>query len=264
MSQPKALIICGDGINCDAETAWALNLAGFDAERVHVSDLLQRPALLDSVKMLTLPGGFSFGDEIASGKVLALKIKDHMSDLLHQFVENGNLVLGICNGFQVLVQIGFLPLSDRDAPRVVTLTKNGGGKFVNRWVDLVVDSSVPCHFFDSLEVLQLPVRHGEGRLVVAGEMPLAVDTVKQHAPLRYKEDFNGSFDRIAALSNSTGTVLGLMPHPEAFVRWTQHPNWHRTLPEVDKTRRKTKVVVETEPHGLVILRNAARMLGAQT
>lgn len=266
MVLPNALVLCGDGINCDRETAWALGLAGFNASRAHVGDLLENPSMLSEAKLLALPGGFSFGDEIASGKILALKIRERLSDLLHRFVDDGNLVLGICNGFQVLVQMGFLPFSEPGAPRVVSLAKNGGGRFVNRWVELAVDRNVACHFFDSLDNIQLPIRHGEGRLTLGPEAEAAtVEAVKQRAPLRYDSDVNASFDKIAALSNASGNVLGLMPHPEAFVRWTQHPNWNREsrLPDKEKRTSKGAPAKEAPPHGLTILRNAARMAGAQ-
>jgi phosphoribosylformylglycinamidine synthase len=268
MVRPRALVVCGDGINCDAETASALELAGFDSVRSHVTDLLESPAELAEAKLLVIPGGFSFGDEIASCKVLALKIKEKVSDLLHQFVDNGNLVIGICNGFQMLVQMGLLPSSERGAPPVVSLTKNSGGKFMNRWVELVVDHNAPCRFFDLFDTIQLPVRHGEGRLALgAAESEQTIEAVKRNAALRYKEDVNGSFDRIAALSNATGNVLGLMPHPEAFVRWTQHPNWYRERqnnkgekPEKQDKTAKNSPPPPDIPHGLAILQNAAKML----
>lgn len=267
MIKPKALVICGDGINCDRETAWALSATGFDAERVHVSDLLTGPQLLNQSELLAIPGGFSFGDEIASGKVLALKLKEKLSDYLHRYIDSGKLVLGICNGFQVLVALGLLPDSAANAPRVVSLSRNIGGSFINRWVELVVDASTPGHFFDSLETLQLPIRHGEGRFSLATDASEQIaNTVKQHAPLRYKEDVNGSYDRIAALTNGTGNVLGLMPHPEAFVRWTQHPNWGKEMlaGKAEPKGKKGEPSPEPVPHGLVILRNAARMVGVNT
>ncbi|SRR5579875_1308641 len=260
MSKPKALVLCGDGINCDAETAWALELAGFDARRVHTSDLLASPRTLMDYQMLALPGGFSFGDEIASGKILALKLKVHVAHLLHQFISAGNLVLGICNGFQVLTQLGLLPFSEPGAPRVVSLTRNAGGKFIDRWVELAVDRTTPCPFFESLETIQLPIRHGEGRLALAADASGELsESVKRHAVLRYREDVNGSFDRIAALTNSSGNVLGLMPHPEAFVRWTQHPNWGTGL--LPSPHGKDVNDAEArKSHGLRILTNAAAAL----
>ena len=261
-----ALVLRGDGINCDAETAWGLELAGFEVEPVHTTELLERPARLLDAQLFTIPGGFSFGDEIASGKVLAVKLKERVSETLFQFVERGSLVLGICNGFQVLVQLGFLPFARRDAPRVVSLTRNSGGKFINRWVDLLVDRKVNSPFFERLARIELPVRHGEGRLALAPEAGPEVGTLLcQHAVLRYREDVNGSFDRIAALTNSKGNVLGLMPHPEAFVRWSQHPNWmRRSLSSTRPGRGEAgadPASDPTEPFGLTILGNARKAVG---
>ena len=263
MVAPNALVICGDGINCDAETTLCLELAGFKTTRMHITDLLDNPALLSNQQLLAIPGGFSFGDEIASGKVLAIKLKQKVNEALHKFVDDNNLVIGICNGFQVLVRMGFLPFSERQALPMVSLNKNKNGKFINCWVDVIVDHNVPCRFFDTLETFQLPIRHGEGRLVLGlGQDAQIAETVKQHAALRYKEDVNGSFDRIAALTNTNGNVLGLMPHPEAFVRWTQHPAWcyQKINSKATKSVSNDSINDVIEPPGLVIMRNAAKML----
>lgn len=245
---PQAVVLSGDGINCDTETEYALTVAGFAASRIHISRLLDNREVLDNADMLALPGGFSFGDEIASGKVLAIKLKHTLKDQLYQFVERGKLVIGICNGFQVLTQMGLLPFSGADAPRVVTLAHNSGGKFINRWVEMRAKPKSSA-FFESLESIWLPIRHGEGRLFVESKNNDVSKQVKQHAPLRYVEDVNGSFDRIAALVNTKGNVLGLMPHPEAFIRWTQHPDSSRVAAS------------GSEPHGLTILRNARKICG---
>lgn len=263
MTLPRALVVCGDGINCDAETTWALELAGFAASPIHTTAVLERPAILLDAQLLAIPGGFSFGDEIASGKVLAIKLKQKVSELLHQFVDQGKIVLGICNGFQVLVQLGFLPFSEPGAERVVSLARNAGGTFINRWVELVADHNAPGAFFDALDTISLPIRHGEGRLMLGAEAaPETIEAVKGSAGLRYKDDVNGSFERIAALTNRSGNVLGLMPHPEAFVRWTQHPNWGR--PRAESKPAKGQAGGNGSdgqlPHGLAILRNAAKML----
>jgi phosphoribosylformylglycinamidine synthase subunit PurQ / glutaminase len=245
--KPRALVLFGDGINCDLETQQGLELAGFAADRIHTSQFLANPSGLFDAQLLALPGGFSFGDEIASGKVLAIKLRHKLRETLYQFIDQGKLVLGICNGFQVLTQLGFLPFSNNGAPRVVTLDHNSGGKFINRWTSLQVDKDGKSPFFQSLDTIELPIRHGEGRLRLAPDA--AEDTheqVKNHCALRYAEDVNGSYDRIAALTNTKGTVLGLMPHPEAFVRFNQHPDWNR----------KKASANSAEPAGLVILKNA--------
>jgi phosphoribosylformylglycinamidine (FGAM) synthase-like amidotransferase family enzyme len=242
VASPKALVIMGDGINCDRETDWALTNAGFDAVRVHAAVLLENPGALADYNLCAIPGGFSFGDEIASGKVLAVKLKEKMKDALYQFVEKGHLLIGICNGFQVLVQMGMLPHSEPGKPRVVSLLRNAEKKFINRWVTLAVTPGTVTPFFANMQAIDLPIRHGEGRLALESAAvktmeehdaahpvievdALTAELVKARAPLRYHDDVNGSFDRIAALHNDRGNVLGLMPHPEAFVRWNQHPQW---------------------------------------
>ncbi len=254
MTKPTAIVVCGDGINCEAETAYALGVVGFSAELVHVSDLLSQPDKLQSAHLFCIPGGFSFGDEIASGKVLALKIRSRMYEELQRFISARKLVLGICNGFQVLVQLGLLPLPEEGAPRLVSLTHNRQKKFLNRWVTLeVAQAQSSSVFFRSLSIIDLPMRHGEGNLKLEVDftnqsvLETAQDLVKAHATLRYCEDVTGSFDNIAALSNVSGTVTGLMPHPEGFIRFTQHPRW---------TNRDWLDAPKVAPAGLVIFQNA--------
>jgi phosphoribosylformylglycinamidine synthase len=244
--KPTAIVLTGDGINCGDETSFALQIAGFDPLLTHTSDLLSNPKLLKDAKLLALPGGFSFGDEIASGKVLAIKLEAALKDSLKEFVDEGKLVIGICNGFQCLVQMGLLPESEKDGVRLASLARNNGKKFINRWVQLSVDSKVSCPWLEGLTEFDLPIRHGEGRLSPAKD---SEEAVKKQAPLRYSLEVNGSFDRISGLTNSKGNVFGLMPHPEAFVRWTQHPSWTRLTSLPDKA-----------PPGLRIFQNAHSMV----
>ncbi|MBS1995137.1 MAG: phosphoribosylformylglycinamidine synthase subunit PurQ [Cyanobacteria bacterium SZAS LIN-2] len=261
MTKPLALVLRGDGINCDAETVHGLELAGFDARAEHVSTFIEDQKHLRQAKLLALPGGFSFGDEIASGKVLALKLRERVMDSLYQFVGQKGLVIGICNGFQVLTQLGLLPRSQAQSKRIVTLTKNSHGHFNDRWVDMTVQSSGGKSYFSDLTQIELPIRHGEGRLVVGD--PAFESEVKKTAPLRYINDVNGSFDRIAALTDADGRVLGLMPHPEAFVRWTQHPLWTTvklSRPELARAEHPMDLPPEHRPHGFTILRNAFEMV----
>jgi phosphoribosylformylglycinamidine synthase len=270
VAQAKALVLHGDGINCQEETSFALALAGFSVQNTHVFDLLENPEQLKSVQLLAIPGGFSFGDEIASGKVLAVKIKNRMQLILQDYIDHGRLVLGICNGFQVLVQLGLLPNSNENGKRLVSLNKNAHGHFINRWASLDVSESKAAEtFFSELKTMELPIRHGEGNLQLEAQsfsasfstaaqqelsqknQALAQAAVKEAGALRYGEDVNGSFDKIAALTNSTGTVLGLMPHPEAFVRISQHPNW------TNKNWRQRQIDSGNEiPCGLKLLQNA--------
>ncbi len=246
----KALVVYGDGINCDGETEFALSIAGFAPERIHTTDLLKTPKKLSECQLLVLPGGFSFGDEIASGKVLSIELKQKINSTLHEFIDKKGLVIGICNGFQILVQLGILPVSKNGAPKTVSLARNSGGKFINRWVGLTVVNGHRSPFFAGLKDIDLPIRHGEGRLTLGINPGKEVsELVSKHTVLRYRDDINGSFEKAAALTNEQGNVLGLMPHPEAFVRASQHPSWTDSKVQTDK------------PHGLVILQNARRALG---
>jgi phosphoribosylformylglycinamidine synthase len=261
LATPKAFVIYGDGINCDFETEWALTQAGFDSCRVHVSNILAQADKLRQCQLCVFPGGFSYGDEIASGKVLAVKLRQRLNDVLHSFIADDNLLLGICNGFQVLVQMGLLPHSEPGKPRVVSLLRNRQGRFINRWVKLAVTPGIATPFLEGLDQIELPMRHGEGRVTLAhhdgdnganSSHEEAASLVKSRSPLRYTTDVNGSFDRIAGLSNASGNVFGIMPHPEAFIRWTQHPEW--TSLKVNPPEQ------EREAHGLTIFKNAARFL----
>ncbi len=259
-SSCRALVLCGDGINCDFETAHALELAGFSADKMHCSDLLASPEKLFSYRLLALPGGFSFGDEIASGKVMAVKLRERLKNVLYQYTDQGNIVIGICNGFQILVQLGLLPDSSEGAPRMVSLCHNSTGRFMNKWVAL--DVAEECGpFFQGLTTIHLPVRHGEGNLTLSSDVEEDTgNRVKRASPLRYSNDINGSFDRIAALTNEKSNVLGLMPHPEAFVRWNQHPSRGSYTPSNSTTAILPALAENGRPHGLQILINAASML----
>jgi phosphoribosylformylglycinamidine synthase len=223
-SKPRALVITGDGINCEQETAQALRLAGFEAEIRHLNDLIAERFSQDYLSrrysVLALPGGFSFGDDLTSGKVLALKLQHGLGWNLPQFAERGGLVIGICNGFQALIRLGVFG-------KDISITHNVQGKFLNTWVK-VSPQGTACHWLKGVGTLDLPIRHGEGRLVFAttrrtelmGKMERQGMTC-----LKYEGDPNGSDDRLAGLCDPSGRIFGLMPHPEAFVRWTSHPEW---------------------------------------
>lgn len=222
MSTPTALVLAGDGLNCERETAAALRQAGASTRIRHLSDLAGEAGPLAGVQILALPGGFSFGDEIGSGRILALKIGRMLGPSLGAFLQRGGLLIGICNGFQTLVHLGLLPGSNHP-PATLTANHPPAGEpagFINRWETLQVGSS-RCIWTHGLEgEAAMPIRHGEGRLtfglneadtrdVVAG---LEADGL---VALRYARNVNGSDGRIAGLTDPTGQVLGLMPHPEA-------------------------------------------------
>jgi phosphoribosylformylglycinamidine synthase len=216
----RAWILTGDGINCEHETAEACRRAGFETEILHLSELIggKVKRRLEEVSLLALPGGFSFGDELGSGRVLALKIRRQLGWDLAAFARNGGIVIGICNGFQTLVSLGAFGSG-------VALAHNLEGRFINQWSALEVDDGADarCPLLRGIRSIDLPIRHGEGRLLFDGD-----DLGKRAFPvLRYRENPNGSFESIAGLVDPTGRILGLMPHPEAFQRISQHPGYWR-------------------------------------
>ncbi|MDH5580993.1 MAG: phosphoribosylformylglycinamidine synthase subunit PurQ [Bdellovibrionales bacterium] len=215
----KFLVLTGDGINCERETAQAFINAGAEAEIVHVNDLLDNPESLYNYSGMAIPGGFSFGDELGSGQVLALKIKHGLKEAFDNFVSEKKPILGICNGFQVLVKLGLLPFPQ--AQRVMALAPNQGGYFTNRWSTLKTNRESVCVWTKGLEnEFELPVRHGEGRVVfkIGEEERIFNELVNNgQIPFTYKENFNGSYQAIAGVCDSTGLILGMMPHPEAYV-----------------------------------------------
>ena len=229
MLAPRALVLRAPGTNCDLETAHAFERAGGIARRVHVRALAERPATADDCQILCIPGGFSYGDDIASGRIFALELRTRLADVLHAFRDRGGLVLGICNGFQVLLQTGLL-LADADGSRQATLAHNTSGRFVDRWVGLR-NAGGPCVFLQGLDALELPVAHAEGRFVTRSAADLARLDAAGQLPLRYASGTNpnGAEADVAGACDPTGRVFGLMPHPERFVTATQHPAWHGRL-----------------------------------
>lgn len=239
MENVKAIVLRAAGINCDLETQHALELAGADARRIHINRLIEDPSLLDNCQILVFPGGFSYGDDVAAGKILANQIIHHLSGAIRKFIDDGKLVLGICNGFQILVKTGILPGIDGVADATdppLTITYNDCGKFEARWVYLQPGTR-KCVFIDPDTMIYLPIAHGEGKLVTKDAQTLETIRSHGHVAFRYVDkdgnfagfpvNPNGSIDSIAGLTDTTGRVLGLMPHPERFVTKTQHPHWTR-------------------------------------
>ncbi len=234
MLAPRALILRAPGTNCDHETAHAFELAGGLARRVHVRALVERPALLDDMQILCIPGGFSYGDDIASGRIFALELRMRLADALRRFRDRGGLMLGICNGFQVLLQAGLLLTDPVSGNPTAALATNRSGRFVDRWVPLRAAAG-RCVFLQGIATVELPVAHAEGRFVTRSPADLAACAAGGHLVLRYDTaaaadaNPNGSQEDVAGVCDATGRVLGLMPHPERFVDATQHPAWQGRL-----------------------------------
>jgi phosphoribosylformylglycinamidine synthase len=235
--RPTTLILRAAGTNCDAETAFAFERAGSDTQTLHINRLLENPALLARFQILAIPGGFSYGDDISAGRILAGQLMRHLRDVLHKFIDDGKPVIGICNGFQVLVKTDLLPgpIANRTG-RTATLTNNDSQRFIDRWIRLVRRESV-CVWTKGVQPLDLPIAHGEGKFVPAdsavrkalvdnGQIALVYANAQDKpADGKFPDNPNGSTDDIAGVCDSTGRVFGLMPHPERHLHPTQHPGW---------------------------------------
>ncbi|MEM7782746.1 MAG: phosphoribosylformylglycinamidine synthase I [Planctomycetota bacterium] len=237
MAQPKVLVLRAPGTNCDQETGYAFELAGAQAEYIHINQLLENSAILESAQILCLPGGFSYGDDIAAGRILASQMQSRLSDSLADFHQAGKLILGICNGFQILIKSGFLlPKDDQGLP--ATLTWNDSGRFLDTWVNLKADDE-KCVFLRDIDQLYLPIAHAEGKFVPRNQS--VFDHLNQSHQLAlkyclpdgstenvvYPQNPNGSTGHVAGLCDITGRIFGLMPHPERHIDPTHHPQWTR-------------------------------------
>jgi len=233
MSKVRTLVLRAPGSNCDAETAFAFEQAGAEASLVHINELIHGQVRLADYGIMAIPGGFTYGDDVAAGKVLANELRLKLGEDITRFVEDGKLILGICNGFQALVKAGFLPRLSTDGSPLVTLTDNDSGKFECRWVHLSVNKESPCVFTGGLESLYLPVAHAEGKLVASpgalsdSNVVFRYTDEQGNTSAGYPANPNGSGDDIAGICDASGHILGLMPHPERHIRGTQHPRWTR-------------------------------------
>ena len=269
----RVCIITGFGINTDREMATAFGLAGAHPTRLHVNDLIADPGALDRFAIFVVPGGFSFGDHVGPGALLAALLARALREPLARFVERGGLVLGVCNGFQVLVRMGLVPaLGDvgaiGGAAQSVALVHNDSGRFEDRWVQVAFDAASPCVWTRGIASLELPVRHGEGKLVAPEAQLAAIDDarlgVARYASgatvpsgdgplLPYPANPNGSLRNLAGLCDPTGQVFGLMPHPEAFLHRYHHPAWRNAPPAAS---------AHLDQAALQLFRNAVRHAAA--
>ena len=234
--KPRVLILRTAGTNCDYETNYAFQLAGGKTDLIHIDKLIAGQTEIMNYQILAIPGGFSYGDDVAAGILLANQIKYKLADQLVEFVESGRLILGICNGFQVLVKAGLLPRLDRGIRQQATLAMNDSAKFECRWVHLQVQKS-PCVFTKGLNPqIYLPVAHAEGRFTAPIAILNQIESNRQivflymshygSAP-EYPANPNGADRHIAGICDSTGRILGMMPHPERFLTRFNHPRWTR-------------------------------------
>jgi len=274
MTAPKVAVLFGFGINCDHETAAVFNLVGGAAERVHVNHFISGERSMEEFQILAVPGGFSFGDHLGSGRLMGNRMRFALRDQLHAFVAAGKPIIGICNGFQVLVKTGLLPGPNAPLPDFVqraSLTLNDSGRYEDRWVTLEFDDNSPCIWTKGMTRMDCPVRHGEGKFV----MPSTTDfdalaaghqlTVRYvdpatevgsgmtDEPLPFPLSPNGSMRNIAGVCDATGLVFGLMPHPEAvYAKWLHPDHTRNTAPGPEHS----KALGAWEGEGLQMFRNA--------
>ncbi len=225
--RPPILILTGYGLNCEAESKFAWEQAGAAPALLHLNDLLEQPKRLHDYAGLMFIGGFSFGDHLGSGLVFANKLRTRLRDDLQQFIHAGKLMMGVCNGFQIMTKLGLLPGLDGDYfSQTVALMQNDCGHFINRWVTLKFEPDSPCVFTRGLDRMDMPIRHGEGKLFTTDRDLLARIETQHGVACRYEgENPNGSLHAIAGLCDPTGRIFGLMPHPEAFLFPENHPHW---------------------------------------
>lgn len=260
--KPQMLAVSGYGINCEEETAFAFEKAGAESKIIHVNDLIEKPQLLQKADILAFPGGFSYGDDTGSGNALANKIRNNLWNELLEFLDRGKLVIGICNGFQVIVNLGLLPgIEKKYGQRTVALGHNDSARYEDRWIELK-GFSKKCVFTKGIDSLRLPVAHGEGKFM-ASKTILEKLNANDQIVFRYTKNGilanqqfpfnpNGALEDIAGICDSTGRVFGLMPHPERNIAFTQQDNW-TFLKEKLKREGKT---IPTESDGMKIFRNA--------
>lgn len=258
MSSASVLVLRAAGINCDYEAVHAFQMAGATrVDHIHINEFIAGRNQLSEYDILVLPGGFSYGDDISGGKVLANELRYKLMDDMEAFIQDGKLIIGICNGFQVLVKMGLLPQTTPGVRKQeATVFFNDSGKFECRWVYMQSNPDSPCVFTRNLpETIYIPVAHGEGKIISESETVqrqlresghIALRYVnppgREHEQTTYPWSPNGSMDDIAGLCDATGRIFGLMPHPERYTHPTHHPRWTREAPR--------------EPDGLFIFKNA--------
>jgi phosphoribosylformylglycinamidine synthase subunit PurQ / glutaminase len=244
MTVVRALILTGYGLNCDYETEYSLIKAGAESHRIHINELIRREKSapetgLSHYHVLVFGGGFSWADDHGAGVLLALKLKYNIGEQIYRFIKDGKLIIGICNGFQSLVHLGLLPgFENNYRERRVALACNDSGNFIDSWVNLKINPQSPCVFTRGMPLIELPVRHGEGKFFASdsdidllfGNNQVVMqyaDKKGDRADGKWPLNPNGSLKDIAGICDPTGRIFGLMPHPEAFHDFTNHPDWTR-------------------------------------
>lgn len=261
MARPRVFIVRAPGTNCDQETAYAFEKAGAAPEVFHLNRWLESPHRADDFQIICFPGGFSFGDDVAAGRMVAVRMQKLLADSLQSFIQKDRLVLGICNGFQILIKSGLLLKPDAAGRPIGTLDWNDHGRYEDRWVKVAADQT-HCVFLRGVEKMELPIAHAEGKFECIDEATLGRLKANGQLALRYVSESitdeqlpfpinpNGSTLNVAGICDETGRVFGLMPHPERHIDVTHHPSW---------TRRKGQC---EKGDGMIIFENAVEYFGS--
>lgn len=261
MNKPKVLVFSGYGLNSEEETAYGFELAGAIADIVHINDIVDGMYKLGDYQILSFPGGFAYGDDTGAGNAYANKVKNHLWEQVNKFIEKDKLVIGICNGCQIIHNLGIVPAFARDyGDQQVALMANKFPRFTNRWIDMKVTSNTP--WLKGIDTLSLPIAHGEGKFFTTPDNlkklhknnQIALQYIKGEMStyLELPANPNGSIDNIAGIIDETGKILGLMPHPERGMFFNQLPNWQLEKEKLNRAKKK----LPTEAPGLQIFKNA--------
>lgn len=264
MAKPETLILTGYGINCEEETAFAFMTAGSSVRIIHINDLIDNKSLLDNYQILVFPGGFSYGDDTGSGKALANRMKNNLYNEIEKFIDRDTLTLGICNGFQVLVNLGLLPLVENfDGTAKAALEYNESFRYQCRWVDVRVEKDSPSIFTKNIERMHIPVAHGEGNFYAPENEINRIESLNLVSMRYIKKDGssansefpynpNGSMNDIASICSPDGRIMGMMPHPERGMFFTQRDDW--TLLKEQYIREGKEIPVYSD--GIELFKNA--------
>ncbi len=256
MAKPATLVLTGYGINCEEETAFAFEIAGSDAKIIHINDLIENRRMLDDFQVLVFPGGFSYGDDTGSGKALANRIKNNLFEEIKKFAERDTLTLGICNGFQVLANLGLLPqIEEFNGKASIALEYNKSFRYQCRWVDVIIEKDSPSVFTNGIEKMHIPVAHGEGNFYAPEDILCKIESMNLVSMRYIKNDGsracsefpfnpNGSMNDIASICSPDGRIMGMMPHPERGMFFTQRDDW--TLLKEEYIRKGNEIPVYSD------------------